>query len=62
MTHLKHEAAARAKAVEATKRAQRELAELKSRNTALLKRNNEREQLISELKVGRCCLGALLVC
>lgn len=51
MTHLKHEAAAKAKAFEATKRAQRELQDLKGRNAALLKRNAERENLITELKV-----------
>ena len=51
MLHLKHEAAAKAKAVEATKRSQRELQELKNRNAALLKRNTDREDLITELKV-----------
>ena len=51
MTHLQHEAAAKAKAFEATKRAQRELQDLKGRNAALLKRNAERENLITELKV-----------
>ncbi len=53
MTHLQHEAAAKAKAFEATKRAQRELQDLKGRNAALLKRNAERENLITELKVCR---------
>lgn len=52
MTHLKHEAAAKAKAIEASKRAERELALLRSRNSALSKKNSAREQVITELKEG----------
>jgi hypothetical protein len=56
MTHLKHEAAAKAKAIEASKRAERELALLRSRNSALSKKNSTREQVITELKVGACLM------
>ncbi len=51
MTHLKHEAAAKAKAMEASKRARKEVEDLQSRNAALSKRGAGREQLITELKV-----------
>ena len=58
LTHLKHEAAAKAKAIEASRRAERELQLLKTRNSALTKRNSSREQVITELKVRPQCKAA----
>jgi len=52
MFHLKHEAAAKAKAYGAQRRVQRELELLKARNAALLKKNQSREKVILELKEG----------
>ena len=68
MTHLKHEAAAKAKAMEASKRARKEVEDLQSRNAALSKRGAGREQLITELKVRArgialaCCVFLCYFC
>ena len=52
MIHLKHEAAAKAKAVDQQRRAGRETDLLKQRNTALTQKNRAREKVIRELKEG----------
>jgi len=52
MLHLKHEAAAKAKAHEAAGRAAQEVSLLKARNGALLKRAAARDGIIVELKEG----------
>lgn len=52
MNHLKHEAAAKAKAYETGRRAEKELQLLRNRNAALAKRNASRERVIVELKEG----------
>lgn len=51
MNHLKHEAAAKAKAYEMSRRHEKELQLLRNRNAALAKRNATREKVITELKV-----------
>jgi len=52
MLHLKHEAAAKAKAHESAGRAAQEVSLLRARNGALLKRASARDQIIVELKEG----------
>ena len=52
MLHLKHEAAAKAKAHEAAGRAAQEVSLLRARNGALLRRAGARDQVIVELKEG----------
>lgn len=52
MLHLKHEAAAKAKAHDACGRAAQEVSLLKARNAALLRRASARDVVIVELKEG----------
>lgn len=52
MVHLKHEAAAKAKAFDAQKRAEKDIKMLKNRNAVLAKKNHARDRLINELKEG----------
>jgi hypothetical protein len=52
MLHLKHEAAAKAKAHESAGRASQEVSLLRARTAALLKRASNRDRIIVELKEG----------
>ncbi|TYZ64293.1 hypothetical protein PybrP1_013126 [[Pythium] brassicae (nom. inval.)] len=52
MVHLKHEAAAKAKAVDAQRRLERELAECKDKSAALQKRSAAKDAELQELEQG----------
>ncbi|GMI05292.1 hypothetical protein TrLO_g4096 [Triparma laevis f. longispina] len=52
MLHLKHEATSKARAFEEKAKANKEVELLRARNSAILKKNNGRERVISELKEG----------
>lgn len=52
MVHLKHEAAAKAKAVDALRRTERELAESKDKSASLQKRNAAKDTELQELAQG----------
>ena len=52
MVHLKHEAAAKAKAVDSSRKGERQVTLLKSRNGILARRNKARERVVVELREG----------
>uniref|UniRef100_K3X8M5 Uncharacterized protein n=1 Tax=Globisporangium ultimum (strain ATCC 200006 / CBS 805.95 / DAOM BR144) TaxID=431595 RepID=K3X8M5_GLOUD len=52
MVHLKHEAAAKTKAVDAQRRLEKELAECKDKSTVLQKKNTAKDQQIQVLEQG----------
>ena len=52
MIHLKHEAAAKSRAVEAQKRTEKEVAQLRARVTELGQKNKKKDKTVSELRDG----------